>query len=352
MGGNAIKDSVRFDNTVKKMIERKINHFMTIFSEHLNHYSHVPAYRYVRSYVNKQTHGDIDVVVLADVLFENPKWFEALQSDLITILSVSPDNIKKNSNVVSFGLPLRGNIYQVDLIFHRSDVYEIATYYYDWNDLGNLIGRIAHSIGFRFGHEGLAYIHRDENTIYGKTTLSKDIGEILDFLGFSDPLKVISGFDELEDIFEFVASSKYFNPDIYLLHNRNSISRRRDAKRHTYQQFLKWCENIPEREYYVRNPDKTFYLPLAFRKFPGFEQEFQRIETEYNTTKKMLDERREYYNGKLMMEWTGLTGKELGGFMKFFEGQHCFEILAGSEYEKHARHLFQYWKKAQQAETA
>lgn len=34
--------------------------------------------------------------------------------------------------------------------------------YLNWNDLGNLIGRIAHKFGLKYGHKGLLYIIKND----------------------------------------------------------------------------------------------------------------------------------------------------------------------------------------------
>ena len=66
-----------------------------------------------------------------------------------------------NSNVFSFEL----DGHQVDLIFTEKKFYESALVYFANNDFSNLIGRIAHKHGFKYGHCGLVYVMRDGDCI-------------------------------------------------------------------------------------------------------------------------------------------------------------------------------------------
>lgn len=64
-----------------------------------------------------------------------------------------------------------------------------------------------------------------------------------------DPARFHQGFNELEDIFEFVMSSPFFHKDWFLFENRTSDQRARDKKRKNYVAALEYFElhakNVP-----------------------------------------------------------------------------------------------------------
>ena len=78
------------------------------------------------------------------------------------------------------------------------------------------------------------YLLRDERKdhVLASIELHQNAPEVFDFLGY-DYAKWQQGFQNLEDIFEFVVSSKWFSSEIFLLKNRkkqkilNKIKKRR-----------------------------------------------------------------------------------------------------------------------------
>jgi hypothetical protein len=136
------------------------------------------------------------------------------------------------------------------------------------------------------------------------------------------------GFDTLEDIFRFVASSKYFDPDIYLLHNRNAVSRIRDAKRKTYTAFLTWCEEQkPTAAAKLFTADQkeerhAHFLWDAKMRWPSFSYHYD-IQLEALAIRRDLKTR---WNGNHVHAWTGLAGKELGAFMALVQADPGFAV--------------------------
>jgi hypothetical protein len=192
--------------------------------------------------------------------------------------------------------------------------------YFAWNDLGNLMGRVAHKLGFKYGHEGLSMTFRDGDYQYAEVNLSKDPRAIVEFLGY-DYDRFAEGFDTVEEIFNFTASTEFFNKDIYLLENRNHTSRTRDRKRKTYSEFLTWIETAEllysypwaELKEQGGRTYKQQFMDRAFTFFPAFKAEHDKIQASFELWKSA----KANFNGDLVREWTGLTDKKLGEFMKF-----------------------------------
>lgn len=279
----------------------------------------------VPSYFKKESHGDIDILysnslVLTTLGERLTQWKRIIEEKFFCREWV------KNSEVFSFEFRFseeQKEGFQIDLISlgnATKEDFDFALKYFSFNDLGNLIGRVSHKMGLKFGHDGLQYVFRDlTNASYVVDTLevSTDFIKTLAFLGY-DPDRYLEGFETLEDIYQYAASGKFFNPEIFLLENRNYKARVRDAKRPTYTGFLAWCEKEFGKEkgrddvFFQFPEDKKFWLPRTFKWFPSFAKSYEltRIQAEKDA------KRKQKFNGKLVREWTGLDGMALGQFMK------------------------------------
>lgn len=219
--------------------------------------------------------------------------------------------------VTSIGVRVRldepiceGNVFQVDFITIAPESFNYAKDYFSFNDQGNLVGRLFHAAGLSHRHDGLYYYLRDGDYKFREILLTKDYAQALRFMGYS-PDVFKAGFQTLEDMFVFVASSEFFNSDIFLLENRNAQSRIRDRKRPSYTAFLQWCEVTQGLPAYRYPKDKKEWHDRLEEFFPGFLAE--RAQGERDLAE--LREVKSKFNGGLVSEWTGLTGKDLGQVM-------------------------------------
>lgn len=260
----------------------------------------------IRAYRAKPSFGDLDVLFEADNFTDDVyKMLEEL---------FQPKQIVKNSSVWSFEF----NEFQVDLIFTTKKMFTSSANYFAWNDLGNLMGRVAHKLGFKYGHDGLSFMVRDGTHQYAEIHVSSDIVEILKFLKY-DPSRFLQGFDTLEEIFQFAASSEYFNKEIYSLDNRNHASRIRDKKRKTYTEFLSWietAENLPAYPWADLKEVggyqyKEVFIKRAFEFFPDFKENYNATMASFNTWQIAKSK----FNGQIVSRLTGLIDKQLGEFI-------------------------------------
>lgn len=301
MGGNALsKPSVRLDDVEYESVS---NHVLEI----LEAKGYSPYI--IKAYAEKDSYGDMDILFDSEKFnpFEVAEFLEATE-------------IIRNGSVTSIGFPMtnsRGDylLFQIDLI--KVSNLQAAAYYFDYNDLGNLMGKIAHKMGFKYGHEGMKYVIRDDedsNHVIDEIFVSTDHREIFKFLGF-DLDQYLKGFDSLEDIFNFIASSRHFNPDIYLLKNLNNTSRVRDRKRKTYNAFLKWCDDNKDTLHHDEGLTKQEYLESALLEFPEFKMRYEETQKKYLRSLEV----KKFWNGRNVSEWTGLEGVTLGHFMAHFK---------------------------------
>src|SRR5699024_1764549 len=172
----------------------------------------------VLSYRNKPDFGDADIVLESNYL--PPDWQARLSDALGSRAQVS--------NGPVFSLEYDG--FQVEFWLQPARDYCFARRYFAWNDLGNLIGRVAHGMGFKFGQDGLWHVNRRGAggcRVVGTLLVTRNFDSALQFLGY-DPLSHGAGFDTLEAIYRYAANSIWFDPSAFMLENRSHKARVRD----------------------------------------------------------------------------------------------------------------------------
>lgn len=312
MGGNALSSygATRCSRDVAmQMLEDFLARFATLTGPLGNEARVEP----IAAYRLKPDFGDLDVLV-------DSRVFQSM-SPLSVVEALSINYGKslpwvKNGPVLSVGLPLPGDgqCLQLDLIGTPAAEFDFSLGYFSWNDMGNLVGRIAHKMGLKFGHDGLWLPMRDGTNLHDELLITRDFGRALSFLGF-DAERWRQGFDSLDDIYQFVARGERFNPDLYPLEHRNHTARVRDKKRPVYMGFLRWIEEQPTLNRYPWQQDKSAYLPDVMSAFPALQAEYGLSLGRLAHSKAI----RACFNGEVVSEITGLTGKALGAFMAHFK---------------------------------
>jgi len=254
---------------------------------------------------SKESHGDLDIICGVDHYFNSKQLIE----DAFGV------KVHANSNVLSF--PVDG--FQVDITFVPIDEFQSSIDYTSWGDASNLVGRIAHKFGLHHGHVGLSFWIRqglfdkslmflDNDHVMEKLILTRDFSIILPLLGF-DYDRWKQGFDTNEEVYHWVASSKYFNAEIFDYESLNHINRVRNKKRAMYAGFIEWLEqNSWKYNRYVFQR-REYYLPMWVIQFPNLKPSIEHHKVEYEQNKKFKNK----LNGELVMELLGISnGKEVG----------------------------------------
>jgi hypothetical protein len=177
----------------------------------------------------------------------------------------------------------------------------------------NFIGRIARSLNFKFGHDGLWYTEHLDDHYKLDVFVSRDIEKILTFLGY-DYERWSKGFDTIEDILAYGASSIYFNALYFSLDEQNNVDRVRNKKRKMYQAMLQYIEDnkLPYKS--KLNEDQKWFH--AVRAEIHFNNDFL---TEVNDHRLAYGRHclfKQLFNGDIVKAITGLEGKELGKVMQ------------------------------------
>ena len=302
MGGNALRNT----NTRRYELDEylRIASLVTVKLSSLQNVCRSCVIPHVR---DKQTFGDLDV--LYSTWSEAPSGRDAIQR------MFEPNEIVKNGEVISFNV----EELQVDIIHSSHSSLNYALNYFSWNDAGNLIGKLFHNHGMKHGHRGLVLPLRDGDNKFADVPLTLNHDDALKFVGL-DPDVFNHGFDNLDQLFKYVASSPYYNPEFYKLENLNTIAKVRDRKRETYKKFLAFGEAYTGPAYTEFNRDKSVYLERIFDAFPHAYAKFEEANARLATQKFL----RQKFNGDIVKEITGLTGKQLGAFMKHLREQFDF----------------------------
>ena len=295
----------------------------------------------VKSYHQKEDFGDIDVVIDDRV-------------DIVDLFAhFRPKKCAVNGNVMSIAY----DSIQIDFIRTPKEYIQTTLDYFAYNDLGNLLGKIARAVGLKYGNKGLIYQYKDDKgNVIEDIQVTAKLEEIIPALGL-DYKRYEQGFDTMEDIFKFVASSLYFNPEMYALENATTANRIRDARRKTYQAFLDW---IGKQTFYFNAvgwtaaaAERSYPSPysLILNGYPHVAERIKVIETEREQEKLF----RELINGAVIGDLTGLTGAELGQFIERFRQLHTKDEilkLTRPEVWKLITDTFEFFKqKAQEKEN-
>lgn len=305
MGGNALKNTFtrRYSKEEYFAVMPEIFAKLKAISPHTKLID-IPAY------ASKESFGDMDILIIMDSAIN---YYPEIEKQFAT------NEFIINGGVCSFDY----KELQIDLIQTREENFEINKVYYSYNDLGNLMGRIAQKLGFKYGHYGLFYWHKVDGSDHNKADIfvTQDPEVIFNLLGYSyEEFK--KGFNTLDDIFKFISNGKYFSPEIYLLENRNSVSRIRDKKRKTYMEFLTYCEMNKNN---FKQPEPTLSQEEIFKTFPELEKEVVEIEVQVKRRKAIKAK----FNGDIIAEHTGLKGRELGEFFEFLSKFTNNELTVG-----------------------
>lgn len=295
MGGNALKRThTRRYN--------KVEYFMaaSVIIPALE--SCFPAYKFVviPAYKEKETFGDMDILYCPKVGNPSAKLSPNLIHD-----NFNPNEVVVNGSCMSFDQ----NELQIDLIYSQTEEFDYGLGYFSGSDCGNLVGKVARRFGLKHGHDGLFLPIRDGDYLVAELPLTKDIDKTYEFLGM-DAARARNGFDNLDDIFDFVASSPYYDPDCYKLENLSHTAKVRDRKRETYRKFLEFGEKY-DKPVIGMNPDKKVYVGQVI-KFFGVHEEFSEVMQKFALARAA----KAIFSGEVVRELTGLDGKELGEFMR------------------------------------
>ena len=256
---------------------------------------------------NKESFGDMDIVI-------RKNNYNIL--DIQTKIQEQNLKTSKNGDILSF---LNINNFQIDLIFVDKGSFNYACNYFGCQDLGNLLGRIIKQYGFKHGWNGLYYVQRNGDHVVKEHLLSINYLDIINILGL-DKYKFFHGFNDYEDMFNWLVKSPLFISSIFKYENLNHTNRVRDRKRKVYNLFLDYIDKLDDsiKNKEVPKLSEEEKRSFVFSKFPKLALEVERLDKEieiHNIVKSK-------FNGELVKSLTGLSGVPLGDFIKLFKSSY------------------------------
>lgn len=328
MGGNAIKgyETKRLDKVDFLASFKNVSGVLSKKDFGLK-LDMVPAYK------EKKDFGDLDIIVSKESfesyvernLKSDANDEEKKQHFLNSVFSENFNcrEVFHNEPVISFEYRKSAQEeagFQVDLILIPNKFYDFALNYFSYNDLGNLLGVMFRNLGVKFGIYGISKeVYIAETNKQGEMLVTNCFDDALDILKL-DKHKFHEGFNNLNEIFEYIVSSPYFNKEIYALdqENNNYKSRRRNAKRGTYSSFLEWIkdrdfENNYNHKISQQEKEENLNVILGGNFKEMYDEHIRNILKERKNNEKISGER--------ITEWTGLTKQALGMLVSEFKNQ-------------------------------
>lgn len=301
MGGKALKQC-----NIRRMTAERFEEVRDFVMSQLE--ADFPGYRLevYKAYRAKQDFGNLSL--LMDAGSAAPKMNGYLSR------TFKPLQIVSNGDMHSF--EVKGH--QVDLMLVASEQFQMVADYHAYNGLGWLLGELAHAMGMKLSPAGLTYSVQTGTWKLADISLASTWPFCLTALGYN-PQRWEKGFDGLESIFEFVASSPNYSSDIFADHGYKDIP---EGERLTMRQSMaKWVDENPVKVSPF-NVGKEAWQAFVLEKFPFVQQKVQEIEKQHQDHLVA----REKFNGNLVTELTGRTQRELGQFLTRFQ-----ESLGGKD---------------------
>ncbi len=283
-------------------------------------------FKIIEAIKEKETFGDMDIVV------KDPSLSFFIQEKLTRY----GYPVSKNGNVLSFLY----KSFQIDLIFVEESIFDYAWNYFNWNDVGNIIGRLSKEYGLKHGWNGLYYVQRNKDHVIKEHLLSTNYSDILRCM-YLDSSVLSNGFNTYLEMFKWVTASPRFMPDIYKFENLNNTNRVRDKKRKTYNMFLEYLKTF-NTKYYESNfkltqEEKT---ECACRWFPFLREEIKKSNEEYQKEQYIKSK----FNGSLVREIINLDGKELGSFIQEFKNKYNKDWILNTSQSEINKTIFNYFE--------
>lgn len=318
MGGNALQTvkTKRMDIPLYKVISREI---LDILEKH-----------YVKVKIpfekpGKVDHGDVDVLCLIN---EEKGTFDPIKQ-------IGSKECVRNGHVVSFEY----KNCQIDMIHVTTlNQFDFSTVFYSYGDTGMILGMLCKTLGLLLGDKKLKIL-LPKPIDAQKLFLTDDIYTVLKFMGLSIE-EWNNGFNSLEEVFLWITSSRLFRPNMFKRETFDTRDRKRDNDRPMFTAFVDFCMNHKfSKEVFERekiSKDNVFdEVLLYFDK----KREYHLLLEEYVVKEKV----KKNFNGKLVMEWVDLSGKDLGLFINEFKKKYPdSEIITMSleDVERKVKELF------------
>lgn len=306
MGGKAVT-SYRMDSQTH---DRFLDHVVPVLVDlHLDEERVYP----VRSFENKASHGDLDVLFMKPATSTNDlrRMRDAKHALMHNETDLEVLEYNSNGDILSMAVMFEGKPRQLDVIFTWSFHWHIAKVFYDFNDMGNLMGKVARWHRMKWGFQGLRYVvySEDGSRKLDEITLTGNPATAFEILGF-DWQRYQKGFVKRSDVWEYVLNGALTDPRCFLPKNLNAGQRQRDTKRTGYELFMKYLDEFVEIDMSTERPSHEDTWELVHDKIGiNLEQQVNALRMEDAKLQKAAEK----FNGRVILDHF----KDLKGGPKF-----------------------------------
>jgi hypothetical protein len=310
MGGNALKHA-------KTERKNKIDYLVikNFIIEQLSKYVTCTA---IIEAPEKENFGDLDILYVHNDSYE----INSLINEIF-----NPIEIVNNGPITSFDY----DNFQIDLMKAMTTTeFNSKMFYFSYGDLGCLMGKMINFYKIKFGDRGL-WINITNNidnkfldvkcNIGKELILTNEPSEICNFFDL-DYLKWQCGFNTKNEIYEWLASSKYFIKGIFNI--ENGADRKRMENRKMYIDFMKWLWG----DSLICTESKPIIRHIQYEAIIYFNKK-NKLE-EFISQAKILENRKEKYNGKFFIKKgikSTLIVQTMADFEKYIEKIYEIEFV-------------------------
>ncbi len=220
------------------------------------------------------------------------------------VLELDSQEVVLNGQLMSFEYKRR----QVDVIRVKDE----ASLFYSYGDIGMILGMMCKSVGLLLNDRSL-YIRSKAPHSDHKHLLSTEIDQTLEFLGLKMHIWQ-QGFASEQSVFEWIASSRFFNGGMFTRQLKGGTNKRVEV-RPMFRDFLSYCHTNQGNCTAPVDHAKVFDEAMEFF---GRANQYQQFLSQQFLAQQLHDK----FNGDMVMQLTGLKGKELGMLMKEFRSKY------------------------------
>lgn len=258
-------------------------------------------------YSEKPDFGDVDFLI-DSIEFEK----RTTREEFFTNIEKHFGMVKKNNETLYKTNQVQYTYNGTDFDFLFSDNFDLDFKMLSYNDLGGFISDIAKHNSIYLSLNKGVFIELGEfrgkpfiDKVYFKVDL--DFDTVLEILGMS-PERWYSGFKSLDEIFDFVCSSPYFNHEYYRPKNLNNKRRQRAKKRNSFIKFNEYLDTHTFNK--VHTPNIKHDMKRVGFDYSHVEQAIEdRIHYEENVAKNRAIRKKKTIS---LMNQYNLDGKTLG----------------------------------------
>lgn len=190
---------------------------------------------------SKNTFGDVDLLCRLSQTHQGEPAIPARDVDITAALgAIASRRGSRADRTLSLLINSPSGPVQLDLLSMEDHLFSFARSHLSYGDAGTLASVIARQMGLKLGMNGL-YLTRTTRNGQFKAQIDITYAQALALIGL-DPDRHSAGFDEVEDVFRWLAAGDYFDPRIWQFHRLTNRARKRALKRPASSAFLVWLK--------------------------------------------------------------------------------------------------------------